>query len=173
MSRSWWCQTFTHAPSQRRSTMPCRSPAANISLSLTPRTGARARPAAQSHRRVPGGASQSCLPPGEARSLQRHRQLAHTPIHHRIRRAVRRAVVGTRPLGASHPAWWDLKSFPRIGVQMADGLGPLQCHRGRRPRHEARAEPLLRSHRAAWQFATNPFTWEKTGHGPSHGTKKP
>jgi hypothetical protein len=28
------------------------------------------------------------------------------------------------------------------------------------------------AYRAAWQFATDPFTWEKTAHGLSHGTKR-
>ena len=42
---------------------------------LRRRGPAGARPAAQGHRRVPGGASQSCLPPGKAQSLQRLRQL--------------------------------------------------------------------------------------------------
>jgi glycosyltransferase XagB len=32
MSRSWWCRTFTRAPSQRRSIMRCRSPAASRHL---------------------------------------------------------------------------------------------------------------------------------------------
>jgi glycosyltransferase XagB len=28
------------------------------------------------------------------------------------------------------------------------------------------------AYRAVWQFATDPFTWEKTAHGLSHGTKR-
>ena len=28
------------------------------------------------------------------------------------------------------------------------------------------------AYRAAWQFAIDPFTWEKTAHGLSHGTKR-
>lgn len=84
-------------------------------------------------------ASQSCLPAGEARSLQCLGQLAYGSIHHRIRRTVRRALAGARPLAAPHPAWRDLKSFPRVGTEMADGLGPLQRDRGRRPRQSRAA----------------------------------
>jgi hypothetical protein len=55
-----------------------------------------AKPSPRSRRGLP------ILPASRRSSIStRHRQLAHTPIHHRIRRAVRRAVAGTRPLGAS------------------------------------------------------------------------
>jgi hypothetical protein len=113
--------------------MSCRSPAANISSSLTPRTGARARPAAQSHRRVPGGASQSCLPPGEARSLHATDNWLTRQFTIEYDALFDGLLLALDRLELPNPAWWDLKSFPRIGVQMADGL-------------------------AAWQFATNPFT---------------
>ena len=61
--------------------------------------------------------------------------LAHAPIRHRIWRAVRWHLARARSPRASDPAWRHLKSFPRCGTQMADGLGPVQRHRGCRSRH--------------------------------------
>ena len=43
-------------------------------------------------------------------------------------------------------AWRDLQPFPCLGAEMADGLGPLQRHRGCRSRCQARAKRLSLPH---------------------------
>src|SRR6185437_10254827 len=36
----------------------------------------------------------------------------------------------------------NVKSCPRLGAEMADGMGPVQRHRGCRSRHQARTQRL-------------------------------
>jgi len=114
---------------------------ANISSSMTRRTGLSAtgcaKPSLRSRRGRP------ILPASRQSSISTTPPTIWLTRQFTIEwRAVRRAPDGARPLGAPNPARRDLKSFPRVGAEMADGLAPLQRHRGRRSRHEARAEPL-------------------------------
>ena len=52
-------------------------------------------------------------------------------------RPVRRAVASIDPLAAATAARRLVKSFPYLHVARGWGMGPLQCHRGRRSRHAA------------------------------------
>ena len=122
--------------------MRCRSPAATISSSTTPKTGLSATSCAKALTAFREGPPNLACLQAKLNLYNADRQLAHAPVHHRIWRAVRRAAAGARPPAPADPARRHLKSFPRRGAEMADGLGPLQRHRGCRSRHAARADRL-------------------------------
>ena len=119
MSRSWWCRTFTRAPSQRRST----TPAALVIYDAEdrPERDQCAKP--------------SPRPPNLA-CLQAKLDLCNATDNWLTRLGARELLCQV-PL---MPVYWLLISDA--------------------------------AYRAVWQFATDPFTWEKTTHGLSHGTKR-
>ena len=96
---------------------------------------AGARPAAQRAGGVSRRRTRSRVRAGPAQHLQSVAQLADAAVHHRILRAVRRHPAGA---GAAAPAGAAGRHVEPLSARGAGGgrrLGPVQRHRGRRPRH--------------------------------------
>ena len=120
--------------------MRCPSPAANISSSMMPRTGpSPISSACVAAFREVCRTSPACRP---AQYLQRVGQLATRQFTLEYCALFDGLLPALDRLQPADPARRHVQSFPRSGAQMADGVGPVQRHRGCRSRHAARAERL-------------------------------
>ena len=90
-------------------------------------------------RHAPPGAR---LPAGAAQHLQSAPELAHPPVHDRVFRAVRCHPAGAGAAAAAGAAGRHVEPFSARHADRRRRLGPLQRHRGRRPRHSPGAAGL-------------------------------